>query len=447
MAQNFESEGAFTHLRYLAEEIGPRLSGSPAEQRAADYIRTYYESLGLPVREQPFEIPGGSVRNYRFEILEPSLGEIASYPFLFSPDTPPEGLSGEVVFVEGVEEPEIGPRISGKIVVWAVTDLHELTKYYQRLAHYEPLAIVLLYPNLGVGPKHLQIFDNVPQGYRVAPTLFIRWEDGQRVFQAKAKKAHLCMQTERRRLTTRNIIAEVKGSQYPEEIILIGGHYDSVSEVPGAMDNASGTGIVMELARLYASRGSKRTLRFAAWASEEFGLIGSRHYLKLLKQRDQEERSREGFVKDFDKTEMDNHLCVLSLDVLGLALAKDIHFVTGPDELKACLSALSKELGHWCEVKNGFYGTDAEHFALEGIPAIAFTSFDVPSAKYMHGVEDRVDLLDPAHIQRNGELVDAFLNRFAQAKVWPFERKVPEGQIKEVKETLEAFDWMWHPEE
>jgi Zn-dependent M28 family amino/carboxypeptidase len=204
----------------------------------------------------------------------------------------------------------------------------------------------------------------------------------------------------------------------------------------------------MELARLFARKGSKRTLRFVAWASEEFGLIGSRHYLKRLKQQDQLERSREGFHKDFDRTEMDNHLCVLGLDVLGLALAKDIHFVTGPDELKASLATLARELGHWCEVKNGFYGTDAEPFAIEGIPSIAFTSYEVPSAKYMHGVEDRVSLLDPDHIQRNGELVDGFLTRFAaQANVWPFERKVPETQRKETQETLAAFDWMWHPEE
>ncbi len=66
----------------------------------------------------------------------------------------------------------------------------------------------------------------------------------------------------------------------------------------------------------------------------------------------------------------------------------------------------------------------------KGSPSIAFTWFEVPSAKYKHGVEDRVELIDPAHIQRNGELVDAFLTRFAQAKIWPFEVKVPEARVK-----------------
>ncbi len=189
MDVSFDSERAFTHIRYLAEEIGPRLSGSAAERRAADYIRAHFEGLGLSVQERPFEFPGGTLGNYTFDIIEPELGAVPGYPFLFSTDTPPEGLTGELLFVEGVQEPGLGPQAAGKIVVWAVTDLAEIMKYYQKLAYYNPLAVILLFPNLGVGPKHLQIFDNIPQGYRVTPTFYIRWEDGLRLFQMKAEKS------------------------------------------------------------------------------------------------------------------------------------------------------------------------------------------------------------------------------------------------------------------
>ena len=72
------------------------------------------------------------------------------------------------------------------------------------------------------------------------------------------------------------MIAEVTGTLQPEEIIVVGAHYDTTPDLPGASDNAGGVGVVMELARLYAERGSKRTLRFVAWGAEEGGLIGSR---------------------------------------------------------------------------------------------------------------------------------------------------------------------------
>jgi aminopeptidase YwaD len=448
MTTPFDSQRVIDHIRYLTEEIGPRLSGSAADRRAGDYIFNYYKSLGLPTREQPFELPGGEVRSYAFEVTEPALGVIPCFPFWFTADTPPAGLSGELYFLEGVQEPAGGAPLAGKIIIWAETDLHEVLNHYQEVARCRPLAIILLNSVLGVGPMHLQLFDNLPQGYSTVPTLYIAWEDSLRLFQARAKTGRVCLQTDRQRLASRNIFAEVKGSQYPEEIILIGGHYDSVPEGPGALDNASGTATVMELARLAAQRGSRRTIRFAAWGAEEYGLIGSRYYLKELKKQHQEEITIKASKNGHPKTELDNHLCVISLDIVGLALAKDVYFVLGPEPLSSSVSTLIKEQGVWAEVKNAFYGTDAEHFTSESIPSISITSYSSPGARYIHGTRDRLELIDPAHIERCGLLVDTFLTRFAgQASQWPFERKIPEDQLTQARQALADFEWMWHAEE
>ena len=80
------------------------------------------------------------------------------------------------------------------------------------------------------------------------------------------------------------MIAELRGSTKPKEITVVGGHYDSVPGVGGASDNAGGTAMTVELARVFKERGSKRTLRFVAWGSEEMGLYGSNHYAKKLKE-------------------------------------------------------------------------------------------------------------------------------------------------------------------
>ena len=66
-----------------------------------------------------------------------------------------------------------------------------------------------------------------------------------------------------------NIEAEKRGTQKPDEIIVIGGHYDSVMDCPGANDNATGTAATLELARLFASQNPDRTIRFVAFANEE----------------------------------------------------------------------------------------------------------------------------------------------------------------------------------
>ncbi|MBM3404726.1 MAG: M28 family peptidase [Bacteroidetes bacterium] len=78
-----------------------------------------------------------------------------------------------------------------------------------------------------------------------------------------------------------NVIATLTGSLYPDEYVIVGGHYDSFAtplEAPGADDNASGTSGVMEIARILSNYEFERTLVFCAWSGEEYGLHGSEAY-------------------------------------------------------------------------------------------------------------------------------------------------------------------------
>jgi len=77
-----------------------------------------------------------------------------------------------------------------------------------------------------------------------------------------------------------NVIATRRGAT--DETIVIGGHYDTVSAGPGAVDNGSGTAVILELARVMAQRDSQHTLVFIAFDAEEEGLIGSRAYVDGL---------------------------------------------------------------------------------------------------------------------------------------------------------------------
>jgi hypothetical protein len=67
----------------------------------------------------------------------------------------------------------------------------------------------------------------------------------------------------------RNVVAEIRGSAKPEEIVVIGAHYDSVQGTPGANDNGTGAVALLQLARTFANTKPARTLRFVAFANEE----------------------------------------------------------------------------------------------------------------------------------------------------------------------------------
>ena len=90
----------------------------------------------------------------------------------------------------------------------------------------------------------------------------------------------------------RNIEAEKKGTSAPNEIVIIGAHYDSVDLCPGANDNGSGIAALIEIARLFSGKELKRTVRFVAFANEEppyfqTDAMGSRVYAARCRQRNE----------------------------------------------------------------------------------------------------------------------------------------------------------------
>ena len=82
--------------------------------------------------------------------------------------------------------------------------------------------------------------------------------------------------------TTYNVVADIRGSDKADEIVMLGGHLDSWHAATGATDNAIGASVVMEAARLIQALGLKprRTIRVALWSGEEQGLLGSQAYVK-----------------------------------------------------------------------------------------------------------------------------------------------------------------------
>jgi aminopeptidase YwaD len=436
MQQDFDGNQAFEHVRRLSVDIGPRMMGSPADHRAADYVHEYFASLGLPVIEQAFEVETGELLSHKVEVIEPRLGDVRCFPALLNPDTPDDGLIGDLVFVEGEGEPQAGPHLKGKIVLWASSPaVHGMA-----VLKYEPLALLRVSQTVGVMPKQFETTAEDAKPWSRVPTFQVTYEEALRLVKQGARKVRVSVQSRCRMGTTRNVIAEVKGTHHPDEIIVIGGHLDTTPYLPGATDNASGSAVVMELARLYAQRGSKRTLRFVTWAGEEGGLLGSRHYMRMLKAKDKQERSAPGFVKGRDKTELEQHVCAICLDVVGMTVGHSSCHVHGPSELTAAMSILAAELGIPHDVTDSQYGSDHLPFAAANVPSLAMARKG-GAALYMHTPQDDIDLLDPQHLGEVGHYTDTFVRRFAsEGQVWPFKREVPEPVRKRISEELEKWE-------
>lgn len=215
------------------------------------------------------------------------------------------------------------------------------------------------------------------------PAVFISRDDGRRLArEAAAGPVLVALTVEARQETieSENIIASRPGSG--EGILIIGAHLDSVEGSPGANDNASGSAVLLELARALAGSPTSAELRFILFGAEENGLIGSRAYVQQLSEPD---RAR--------------LLGMINLDMVGIDIrlsAAGAPRLSAPAREKA--AALGRSLP---EVTNAGGGSDHASFARIGVPTLfLFTGID----ENYHKPTDLAHFVQPATLQLVGEI-------------------------------------------
>ena len=190
---------------------------------------------------------------------------------------------------------------------------------------------------------------------------------------------------------SRNVIAERPGPG--SGVVILGAHYDTVPGIAGANDNASGTAILLTLARELSRKSFPFDLRLVAFGSEELGLLGSRHYVESLSP---EQRSRVIAMLNFDALGNGTRLGVVGDDmltrpVMEYSQARDI-------ELRLRQSS-------------GRGGSDHASFAAAGIPNIFFSSNDFSR---LHTPEDTLEAINPQLLGDTVRLAMNLLDVLAQ---------------------------------
>jgi len=431
MSTLFSGEKAFKHIEKLAVEIGPRQGGYKEDWLAAEYIESEFKELGLKTWRQEFEIKTGHTTAQKLEILEPYTETVECEGMSMLGVSGPEGIDGELIRIETTDEEYLTPEIEGKIVI---TDAVK-RKNLELIAKRKPLGFIFIERHPRMLIKHF--WGNFPQGkdYGNFPSVRVSFESGLRLLKKDAKRARIVVEAERDTKKTQNIIAELPGSTRPDEVIVVGGHYDSVPGVRGASDNAGGTAMTLELARVFKEKGSKRTLRFVAWGSEEMGLDGSNLYAKKLKEDDKTAKEKD----EEAKTELDRHRLCVNLDVHGAMIGTNAAMILGTPMLSNSVKLLSRETGTVFDVKEGVYSSDGTPLSAVGIPSVSFSrrsGIDI----MMHSVEDTIEYLSPDALELQGIFIEGWMTRYvSEAAAFPFEREIPKKLRDEIKKYYE--DW------
>lgn len=209
-----------------------------------------------------------------------------------------------------------------------------------------------------------------------------------------------------------NVVAEITGTQKPEEIVIVGAHLDSWDLGTGATDNATGCSIALEVLRALQSAGlkPKRTLRVILWSGEEQGLLGSRAYVEA------------------HRAEMANIQAVLIHDG-GTGMVKGYH-LQGRDDSRSLMAMAIAPLNDLGVKELPLFtisGSDHAPFNLAGVPA--FAAFQEPVDYYVGTHHTQMDF--PDHVLPDQLIQGAQAIAVTAWELANMEGRLPHGQVTE----------------
>ena len=326
------------HLHYLTNRIGPRLTGSEGLQAACEWARDEFEEMGLEARlEQWGDFPVGFERGPSSGVMVSPKKMILEFGTnAWTAGTTGRDLGKTVIAPKSMEQlEEMRDSIKGAYVLAERASRRprrssktppaqpagdktsdqakqETPKPLTREQQEELQDAILACKPAGIirstsdelirtGGRYQIEYDNLPtvpyinllkEQFDEIKSLVDKGEDVQLAFDIRNhfRKGPIPLY---------NVIADIPGTEWPDQYVIVGGHIDSWDGATGTTDNGTGVSTTMEAARLLMAAGVKprRTIRFMLWSGEEQGLLGSRAYVKKHRQ-DVNEKVSAVFVHD-----------------------------------------------------------------------------------------------------------------------------------------------------
>ncbi|NXT21326.1 CBPQ Carboxypeptidase, partial [Syrrhaptes paradoxus] len=356
---------SYERLAVFADTVGPRLSGSKNLDTAIKYMFSALQEDGLEnVHLEPVKVPHWE-RGEEFAVmLEPRKHSIAILGLGNSIATPPQGITAEVIVVASFDElRRRAQEAKGKIVVYNEPFIsYGKTVQYRSQGAVEAAKVGALaslirsVASFSIHSPHTGWQNYQPDVPRI-PTACISVEDAEMMSRMSLRGTRIVVHLKMGAKTypdslSFNTVAEIVGSKYPDQIVLVSGHLDSWDVGQGAMDDGGGAFISWEVLSLLKDLGlrPKRTLRLVLWTAEEQGGVGAEQYYQLHKEN----------ISNFDIVmESDEGTFKPSgLGFTGNAKARDI-----VKEVMALLQPINVT-----DVYDGASGTDIGFWMRDGVP-------------------------------------------------------------------------------
>jgi Zn-dependent M28 family amino/carboxypeptidase len=442
---------AFQYLTELSDDIGARVTGSPAERKAEEWGVAKMKAMGLEnVHKEKYQLWRGWTRGTaQAELLEPIRRALRVDAMGWTGSTPAGGAEGEVVPVNLLDldnEIKEVSKLKGRIVLLEMrgparkdfliilfADLGVFLK-----AAGQAGAIAVIGGDGGENASGMNLTHTGILGFDAdyaIPVLSMAVEDQGQLerYVDSGKKVRLRLNVQNTftngPVESANVVGEIRGRENPEQILVVGAHLDSWDLSEGATDNGTGSASVLGSAEAIVRSGMRprRTIRFVLFTGEEEGFDGSLAYMKQ------------------HRAEMANHLGDLVLDS-GQGPVKEF-MLGGRDDLEASFWPFVQSLSaiHNISLNDKVEnGTDTLPFSMAGLPGICMDQ-DSPDYKYTHhSAVDALEEVKPEVLAQNATVMALTAYWIADrperfASPWPAEKTAKMLRAQHQEEILKAF--------
>lgn len=408
-----DDDYAYRKLAHLTENIGPRPAGSAAANAAVEYVATQMRELGLDVHLEECKVRhwmrgteiaelvdyAGRATGTQQKIVLTALGGSTS--------TGADGITADIVVVDDFDQLKtLGrERVTGKIVLFNQKFDKQKAQaglgfgaYRETVAYRESGpqaaaqlgAVAALVRSIGSADYRLpHTGDSDPAGI---PAGAVTAEDADLMAHLAAEapvRMHLTLTPQKLPdKTSYNVIGDLKGSEHPEQIVIVSGHLDSWDLGTGAIDDAAGVVMAMETAQLLQRLHlhPKRTLRVIAWMDEETDGSGSTMYRKE------------------NKSDFANHIAAIESDVgaahpLGFFTKMSKAAADALTPVQTVLSSIGASVMLEASHPPGI--TDIAPLSEEGVPVLGLMQDTRDYYAYHHSSADTLDKVVPSELREN----------------------------------------------
>jgi carboxypeptidase Q len=410
---------ALTKLRHLTDNIGPRIAGSPQAQHAVEWVADEMRALGATVTIEKTTVPHWVRGEETAELTAwPGMTQKTTQKIVLtalggSVATPKDGINAPVVVVDSFADLKALPAdaVKGKILLFnehfdkGLAAQGRGDEAYGEAVVYRGSApsvaasagaIATLVRSVGGADYRLPHtgMTYYSEGVPKIPAGAVTAEDAdllKDLTQQGEVRMHLTLTPETLApVETANVIADWKGTEHPEQVVIVSGHLDSWDLATGAIDDGAGIVVSMQAIHLLEKLGihPKRTVRFVAWMDEEQGSYGAQTY-----------------AKDY-AGDLQNHVGAIESD-LGAGHPTGIYFQGGAalDEWLKPLSRVLAPIGAPLLERSTETGEDINSVTEKGVPGFAPIQDSRYYFNYHHTAADTFDKVNPRELGENAAVM------------------------------------------